>query len=83
MKEFTHQIKRMTNDWYNKVEPSTMAIVQAVNGNMVDIKLNNGLDLPNVPVLQTGSSITLNVNDNVLVIFVGGHIGNPVVIGKV
>jgi hypothetical protein len=83
MKEFTHQIRRMTKDWYNLVEPSTMANVQAVNGSMVDITLNNGLDLPNVPILQTGSSITFNVNDNVLVIFVGGHIGNPVVIGKV
>jgi hypothetical protein len=83
MKEFTHQIKRMTGDWYNYVEPPTMANVRAVNGNMVDIKLNIGLKLFNVPILQTGSSIALNVNDNVLVFFVGGHIGNPVVVGKV
>jgi hypothetical protein len=83
MKEFTHQIKRMTGDWYNYVEPSAMGNVTAVNVNMADIALNNGLTLPNVPVLQTGSSLTLNVNDTVLVIFVNGHVGNPVVVGKV
>jgi hypothetical protein len=83
MKEFTHQIKRMTGGWYNYVEPPTMGNIQAVNGNMVDVKLNMGLDIPNIPVLQTGSTITFNVDDTVLVFFVGGHIGNPVVVGKV
>jgi hypothetical protein len=80
MKEFTHQIKRMTNAWYNYVEPSAIGNVQAVNGDMVDIILNNGMDLPNVPILQNG--IEYNINDRVLVIFAEGHIGNPVVIGK-
>ena len=83
MKEFTHQIKRMTRDWYNYVEPPKLATVQSVNGNLVDITLSDGIPIPNVPILQTGSSLILNTNDTVLVIFIGGHIGNPIIIGKV
>ena len=88
MTEFTKQIKRMTKDWYNYVEPSAKATITHLNSDgTVNIQIQ-GIELSpkNVPVLQscygTIGSLNLSVDDNVLVSFVMGHIANPVVVGK-
>ena len=84
----TDQIKRMTKDWYNFTEPSAQAVITAINSDDT-VNLNiNGADIPrnNVPVLKpcydSPTTMNLNINDNVVVIFLMGHIANPVVVGK-
>lgn len=89
MKEFTHQIKRMTKDWYNLVEPFALATVKALNSdNTVNLLLREVALTPhNVPVLKscydTPTTMNLVENDTVVVAFIMGHIANPVVVGKI
>ena len=85
-----HEIKRIGDDYYNFVHPTRKAEVTSVNTNTVNVYIESlEYGYEDVPILkpcykESGITFTLDlvIGDYVLVAFVNGHSGDPIIIGK-
>lgn len=78
-KSILSEIKRGLNGFYNYVEPPRIGTVTKVHGGLVDVKVEDiEFILDDVPCVNCNPT----KGDKVLVTFISGHIGNPVVIGR-
>ena len=74
------EIRKAMSPHYNFVEPPQYGKVLAVTGSSATVELTvNKIPVSDIPVL---SGVSLSVGDAVLVNFVGGMFGSPVIVGK-
>jgi len=84
----SQEIHTLCKEYFNWSEPPIKAVVTAINGNLASVGTVSGTyNDEGVPILQScfsgaDSTLNLSVGDSVLIAFIGGHSGNPVIIGK-
>ena len=93
MSELIHTLRAIVRDELSRIRTSEMGIVVAVypndndgNNHQVDVRLrNSGVELKRAPVIvqRYGISALPNVGDAVLVVFLGGELNAPMVVGCV
>jgi phage baseplate assembly protein V len=93
MSELIHTLRAIVRDELSRIRTSEMGIVVAVypndadgNNHQVDVRLrNSGVELKRAPVIvqRYGMSALPNVGDAVLVVFLGGDLNAPMVVGCV
>lgn len=92
------EIKRMGDTYWNYIEPIKVGRITAVGTNTADVYISGtNYTEKAVPVLNPNYNVTINnppsgmtveftialsVGDNVIVAFINGQAGNPVIIGK-
>ena len=95
LKQLDDEIKRVGDSYYNYTEPPSQGIVKTIYNNVNGSGLYGlgltieglEMDFPFVPVLfscfDTNPNLSVKVGDPVLIIFIGGQLTNPLVIGKI
>jgi hypothetical protein len=87
--KISQAIITLCKEYFNYTTPPIIANVTAVNGTSANVGTDSGnFSDDNVPILQptytgTGATLNLAVGDKAIIAFIGGHGGNPVIIGKI
>ena len=85
-----HEIKRVCDQYYNHVTPIAEATIQTINDTLADIYIEKlEINLENVPILtpcyieEGEQTLGIEAGDKVIVAFLNGHCGNPIIIGGI
>ena len=77
-KRLDTEIMRLVKQYCNYVEPTSRGVVQRADVTC-DIKIKDG----NITGVPKCDGVSVKVGDNVVVAFLGGQWGSPIIVGKI